>query len=57
MAGIHTTGPEEVIRRYKQGFNLCPLGSDGGFLGAGARGAVAALRGAAPSAASGNPYA
>jgi hypothetical protein len=57
MAGIHTTGPEEVIRRYKQGFNLCPLGSDGGFVGAGARKAVADLRGAAPSAASGNPYA
>ncbi len=57
MAGIHTTGPEEVIRRYQQGFNLCPLGSDGGFVGAGARSAVAALRGAAPQAASGNPYA
>ena len=57
MAGIHTTGPEEVIRRYKQGFNLCPLGSDGGFVGAGARKAVADLRGSAPAAAGGSPYA
>ena len=57
MAGIHTTGPEEVARRYKQGFNLCPLGSDAGFVGAGARKAVADLRGAAPAAASGSPYA
>ena len=45
MAGIHTTGPEEVRRRYKQGFVLCPLGSDGGFVGAGARAAVGQLRG------------
>lgn len=57
MAGIHTTGPEEVARRYKQGFNLCPLGSDAGFVGAGARKAVADLRGAAPAAGSGSPYA
>lgn len=57
QAGIHTTGPEEVARRYKQGFNLCPLGSDAGFVGAGARKAVADLRGAAPAAASGSPYA
>ena len=57
QAGIHTTGPEEVIRRYKQGFNLCPLGSDGGFVGAAARKAVADLRGAAPAAGGGSPYA
>ena len=57
QAGIHTTGPEEVARRYKQGFNLCPLGSDAGFVGAGARKAVADLRGAAPAAGSGSPYA
>ncbi|MDP8925204.1 MAG: aldolase/citrate lyase family protein [Chloroflexota bacterium] len=57
QAGIHTTGPEEVLRRYQQGFNLCPLGSDAGFVGAGARKAVADLRGAAPAAASGSPYA
>lgn len=57
QAGIHTTGPEEVLRRYKQGFNLCPLGSDGGFVGAAARKAVADLRGASPVAASGSPYA
>jgi 4-hydroxy-2-oxoheptanedioate aldolase len=57
QAGIHTTGPEEVIRRYKQGFNLCPLGSDAGFLGAGARKAVADLRGAAPAGSGGSPYA
>jgi 4-hydroxy-2-oxoheptanedioate aldolase len=57
MAGIHTTGPEEVIRRYKQGFNLCPLGSDGGFVGAGARAAVAALRNApVASNTGGSPY-
>jgi 4-hydroxy-2-oxoheptanedioate aldolase len=57
QAGIHTTGPAEVLRRYEQGFNLCPLGADGGFLGAAARKAVADLRGAAPAAASGSPYA
>ena len=58
MAGIHTTGPEEVLRRYKQGFNLCPLGSDGGFVGAGARAAVAALRDAPVASPSGeSPYA
>lgn len=57
MAGIHTTGPEEVLRRYKQGFNLCPLGSDAGFLGAGARGAVAALRNAPVASSGGSPYA
>jgi 4-hydroxy-2-oxoheptanedioate aldolase len=57
MAGIHTTGPEEVLRRYRQGFNLCPLGSDAGFVGAGARGAVAALRDAPVAAGGGSPYA
>jgi len=44
QAGIHTTGPEEVRRRYKQGFSLCPLGSDSGFVGAGARAALSELR-------------
>jgi len=57
MAGIHTTGPEEVARRYKQGFNLCPLGSDVGFVGAGARAAVAALRDAPVASSGGSPYA
>jgi len=57
MAGIHTTGPEEVLRRYKQGFNLCPLGSDVGFVGAGARGAVAQLRDAPVASSGGSPYA
>ncbi|MFN8525305.1 MAG: aldolase/citrate lyase family protein [Chloroflexota bacterium] len=57
QAGIHTTGPEEVLRRYKQGFNLCPLGSDVGFAGAGARGAVAALRNAPVAGSGGSPYA
>jgi hypothetical protein len=57
MAGIHTTGPEEVIRRYKQGFNLCPLGSDGGFVNAGARAAVGALRNAPVANTGGSPYA
>jgi 4-hydroxy-2-oxoheptanedioate aldolase len=57
MAGIHTTGPEEVLRRYKQGFNLCPLGSDGGFVNAGARAAVAALRDAPVASSGGSPYA
>lgn len=37
QAGIHTTGPEEARRRFEQGFNFCPLGSDVGFVVAGAR--------------------
>jgi 4-hydroxy-2-oxoheptanedioate aldolase len=57
QSGIHTTGPEEVARRYAQGFNLCPLGSDVGFAGAGARAAVAAIRNAPVAKSGGGPYA
>lgn len=43
-AGIHVTGPEEGIRRYKQGFNFCPIASDVGMVAAGARSALSAFR-------------
>ena len=44
QAGIHTTGPEEVRRRYEQGFTFCTLGSDVGFVNAGVRAALEQLR-------------
>jgi 4-hydroxy-2-oxoheptanedioate aldolase len=44
QAGIHTTGPEEVRRRYEQGFTFCTLGSDVGFVTAGVRAAIEQLR-------------
>ena len=44
-AGIHTSGPEEARRRFAQGFNFCPIGSDVGFVAAGARSALQQFRG------------
>jgi 4-hydroxy-2-oxoheptanedioate aldolase len=43
-AGIHTTGAEEVRRRHEQGFSLTTLGADVGFVAAGVRQALTALR-------------
>ena len=34
-AGIHVTGPEEALRRWKQGFNLNPACNDIWLLTAG----------------------
>jgi 4-hydroxy-2-oxoheptanedioate aldolase len=44
-AGIHTTGAEEVRRRYEQGFNFNTLGSDVGFVAASVRQALSDVRG------------
>jgi 4-hydroxy-2-oxoheptanedioate aldolase len=44
QCGIHTTGPEEARRRFEQGYNLCPLGADVGFVTMGARRALEQFR-------------
>jgi 4-hydroxy-2-oxoheptanedioate aldolase len=49
VAGIHVGGPEEAARRFHQGFQICPLGSEGAFATAGARQALDRLRSAYPS--------
>lgn len=46
QAGIHVTGPDEGLRRVAQGFNFNPIGSDVGFVGAGARASLEKFRGA-----------
>jgi 4-hydroxy-2-oxoheptanedioate aldolase len=43
-AGIHTTGAEEARRRHAQGFELTTLGADIGFVAAGVRQEISALR-------------
>ena len=43
-AGIHITGPEEGQRRFAQGFNFNPIGSDVGFIAMGARRALDTFR-------------
>ena len=48
VAGIHTSGPEESARRFRQGFRLAPIGSDAAFVTAGAKAAIDRLR-AAPA--------
>jgi len=37
VAGIHTTGPDETVRRFEQGFKFCPIGFDTAFVANGAR--------------------
>ena len=44
VAGTHCGGPEEAADRFRQGFQLCPIASDGGIMAAGARDAVEAIR-------------
>ena len=46
VAGIHCARPEEAVRRFAQGFRFCPVGSDVGFVTAGARGALQSCRAA-----------
>jgi 4-hydroxy-2-oxoheptanedioate aldolase len=48
-AGIHCAGPEEVVRRFQEGWVFCPAGSDIGFVNAGARRAVEVVRGTRPA--------
>ncbi|MBI4329616.1 MAG: 2,4-dihydroxyhept-2-ene-1,7-dioic acid aldolase [Chloroflexi bacterium] len=43
VAGIHTTGPEETLRRFAEGYLFCPVASDVGAVAAAAREAVAAM--------------
>jgi len=43
-AGIHVSGPEEARRRFAQGFNFSPIGSDVGFVAMGAHRALDAFR-------------
>jgi 4-hydroxy-2-oxoheptanedioate aldolase len=45
-AGIHTSSPEFARRRLEAGFQFVTVGSDAGFVGAGAAGAIAAARAA-----------
>jgi 4-hydroxy-2-oxoheptanedioate aldolase len=40
IAGIHCSGPEQAAQRFDQGFRLCPIGSDIGFVSNGARAAL-----------------
>ncbi len=53
VAGIHCAGPEEVVRRFREGWMFCPAGSDIGFVNAGARQAVEVVRGVQPAEARG----
>lgn len=48
VAGIHCAGPEQAAQRIAQGFQLCPIGNDVGFVAAGARAALTAIRRAVP---------
>jgi 4-hydroxy-2-oxoheptanedioate aldolase len=43
-AGIHTSSPDYARRRLEAGFTFVTVGSDAGFIGAGAAGATAAAR-------------
>jgi 2-keto-3-deoxy-L-rhamnonate aldolase RhmA len=43
-AGIFVSGPEEAARRWKQGFNLNPTGSEVFLLNAGVNRLLAELR-------------
>lgn len=43
VAGIHCGGPDEVARRFKQGFRFAPIGADIGFVATGARAALQRL--------------
>ena len=43
-AGIHTSSPDYARRRLEAGFQFVTIGSDAGFIGAGAAGAIAAAR-------------
>jgi 4-hydroxy-2-oxoheptanedioate aldolase len=44
QAGIHTTGAEEVVRRYRQGFTFATLGNDVGYVAEGVRQALTTFR-------------
>jgi 2-keto-3-deoxy-L-rhamnonate aldolase RhmA len=54
-AGIHCASAEQASRRFEQGFRLCPIGSDIGFVSAGARAALEVL-GRTAARAGGGPY-
>ena len=41
VAGIAPSGPEEARRRFEEGYNFCPFGSDWGFIAEGASAALA----------------
>jgi 4-hydroxy-2-oxoheptanedioate aldolase len=44
IAGIHTDGPETVLKRFGEGFQLCSINTDMHMLLAAARSAVAAVK-------------
>lgn len=55
VAGIHCGSAEEVVRRFDQGFQFCPVGSDISFITAGAQAALETVRGASAKAPTGVP--
>jgi len=55
MAGIHCGSAEQAAQRFEQGFRFCPIGSDIGFVSAGARAALERL-GRAPGRVGGGAY-
>jgi 4-hydroxy-2-oxoheptanedioate aldolase len=44
VAGMHCGSAEEVVRRFEQGFQFCPVGSDINFIAASAAEAVKTVR-------------
>ncbi|MFQ5933261.1 MAG: HpcH/HpaI aldolase/citrate lyase family protein [Dehalococcoidia bacterium] len=44
VAGAHCKSPEEVLKRFEQGFMMCPAASDSGLLSASARSALEKIR-------------
>lgn len=44
VAGTHCSGPDDVNRRFEQGFMFCPAGSDAGLLAASARAQLEKIR-------------
>ncbi len=46
VPGVHCANHEEAIQRFNQGFQFCPVASDGGSMAAGGAAAMQAVRGA-----------
>jgi 4-hydroxy-2-oxoheptanedioate aldolase len=57
MAGIHCASAEQAVQRFEQGFRLCPIGSDIGFVNAGARASLERLGRATVRSVAPGPYA